>query len=616
MLEEALNTVNYPPGETALALLSFLRHELPAGGSAAEVRFCRLFPLICARVFGVLNEDLNEYELGGWLSRQNAWNTHLNANAQGGKPMHSTATSKLAHGLSHPSIRSSTSSSGSSSGASSNRYDMDPVVQLLSTTFKPNNSSMHPSMENTNVNNAFVTFLDAISTETILRPGVRFAFPVLAFTGNLQKALLNQLEMARYHHHAASSPMHSSSLFANSYPSHYNQTYDIDVQSNAAKLCHFLLGIHDNFSSAAISNEILQRLQNTSNQQQQHSAQSTQASSQSQQPQQSQHYPQSPGGNVIMGSPTPSYNNPDINQPVLNAASTVIMLSMLEYYFISFAKFPLCRQQLRQQTSQQPSRPQISQFNTQRMPSSTSSSSFGVGGVKTAAAARKPLAYGDQIYLHLLRSYYLRKYLSHSPNVRHHQSLDPNSEMFLRIMIDFWMEGEHNTPLPTNMALDRYYQSQRILKHNQRLAIPSLEAAYDLTIQPRAQYMLSHTYQSNPALVQLSIRCLVVHLVADPNLYYRTQDNLVYVKSTNLNEINNDPNNMDMDTVINAVGECCLTPQMSIVQPSFYNYVRVAFKYAPLHLADSAFFTALEAWLIWLEPWNVVIRKFLGSYSI
>jgi len=60
---------------------------------------------------------------------------------------------------------------------------------------------------------------------------------------------------------------------------------------------------------------------------------------------------------------------------------------------------------------------------------------------------------------------------------------------------------------------------------------------------------------------------------------------------------------------------CLLTPQMHMVQPSFYNYIRVVFKYAPLHLSDSAFFTALSAWLIWLEPWNVIIhRKFFFTF--
>ena len=33
------------PHETALALLSFLRDELPAGGTSAEKRFINLFPI-------------------------------------------------------------------------------------------------------------------------------------------------------------------------------------------------------------------------------------------------------------------------------------------------------------------------------------------------------------------------------------------------------------------------------------------------------------------------------------------------------------------------------------------------------------------------------------------
>jgi hypothetical protein len=45
------------PHDAALALLSFLRDELPAGGTVAERRFVGLFPLIVDRVFGEWNAD-------------------------------------------------------------------------------------------------------------------------------------------------------------------------------------------------------------------------------------------------------------------------------------------------------------------------------------------------------------------------------------------------------------------------------------------------------------------------------------------------------------------------------------------------------------------------------
>ena len=58
LLEEALagggtdGRGELSPHDAALALLSFLRDELPAGGTGAERRFVGHFPLIADRVFG------------------------------------------------------------------------------------------------------------------------------------------------------------------------------------------------------------------------------------------------------------------------------------------------------------------------------------------------------------------------------------------------------------------------------------------------------------------------------------------------------------------------------------------------------------------------------------
>eukprot|EP00957_Ditylum_brightwellii_P075684 5751962-Ditylum_brightwellii.AAC.1 len=92
MLEEALSSPSFPPAEAALALLSFFKYELPAGGTAAEKRFLRLFPLLCEIVFGKLSSSssssamavteverrlavLLRHEVGGWLSRSTKWSS-------------------------------------------------------------------------------------------------------------------------------------------------------------------------------------------------------------------------------------------------------------------------------------------------------------------------------------------------------------------------------------------------------------------------------------------------------------------------------------------------------------------------------------------------------------
>ena len=73
-MEEALTSPTYPPAEAALALLAFLRDELPLGGTAAEARFLRLFPLLVSRIVGELNASDNyRHEPGGWLGRRERW---------------------------------------------------------------------------------------------------------------------------------------------------------------------------------------------------------------------------------------------------------------------------------------------------------------------------------------------------------------------------------------------------------------------------------------------------------------------------------------------------------------------------------------------------------------
>ena len=65
-LEEALASPTYPPAEASLALLAFLRDELPLGGTAAEARLIRLFPLLVSRIVGGLNAaDGHRHEPGG-----------------------------------------------------------------------------------------------------------------------------------------------------------------------------------------------------------------------------------------------------------------------------------------------------------------------------------------------------------------------------------------------------------------------------------------------------------------------------------------------------------------------------------------------------------------------
>ena len=42
---------------------------------------------------------------------------------------------------------------------------------------------------------------------------------------------------------------------------------------------------------------------------------------------------------------------------------------------------------------------------------------------------------------------------------------------------------------------------------------------------------------------------------------------------------------------------------MSAIQVPLYNFIRAAFRSAPIHTSASSFFTAMDVWLAWLQPW-------------
>jgi len=119
-MEESLTSTKTFPADAALAVLFFLRQELPLGGAAAEARFIRLFPLLMDRIFGSLQLDTNtpaphiidkdalpfHHFGGGWMNRDR-WLTR------------STSLNKS----------SSTETASSSQGS---QHDTDPFVELLS----------------------------------------------------------------------------------------------------------------------------------------------------------------------------------------------------------------------------------------------------------------------------------------------------------------------------------------------------------------------------------------------------------------------------------------------------------------------------------------------------
>ena len=189
------NVNNHNPAETSLALLSFLQQELYYGGTAAEARFIRLFPLLIQRLFGILpnercyssrrsrriissrsrgkqqqlklqqqqqqqqqlqqqqHKQLNNVVLdqvcgskggcyyhdeGGWLSEIQRWDISC-------LPLSSSSSSgSIRSSSSSSTISSHSSSTGLGNNNNNNKLLMDPVVQLLSCGNDTKNTRMNP----------------------------------------------------------------------------------------------------------------------------------------------------------------------------------------------------------------------------------------------------------------------------------------------------------------------------------------------------------------------------------------------------------------------------------------------------------------------------------------
>lgn len=247
------------------------------------------------------------------------------------------------------------------------------------------------------------------------------------------------------------------------------------------------------------------------------------------------------------------------------------LMSLWEFYFFSFIRYPLVMAEIASLASKR---------SAQRPASFTS---------------LKP--YGEQIYHCVLRSY-LRWYLPHDFGERNMTSLartsiSSKSESFLRIMIAFWLEGNGSCVFPTtkdavkNLTLkgaDRSIGLDTSYDLSLLLPIPSSNPweSSQLSIPLKRQLFTPPSKQ-----VQTCIRRLVNHLICDPSVSIS--------------------NNGATDRFSELTWS--LPHNHSVIQQSLYNYIRTMLRHASVHNHDSAFFSALDLWLLWIEPYNVVHRK-------
>jgi len=499
MLEEALSSNTFPPADSALAMLSFVRYELPAGGANAEARFFRLFSLLCDRLFGVMSgaKDNYRHEVGGWLSRNMKW--------------------------SRPAPSSTRSPPGAIHAAATQGIDYDPVVQLLASVeaLKEQKDGQLP------------TLIEAISSESQHRPGIRYPFSLLALPKPTQQVILALVQSAMT-----------------------GKPLDPSLRENAVRLFGSLLLVNPRDQGSLKAYE---------------QQQSMLKGEQKRPLSISQGLSLSPRTSTVAKSPTDKEKSED---------SAKIMLSMLEFYLFSFIRYPL--------DAPLP----IASRSPQAPPPATPVSSPGVN--RGIPHYRKPtMPYGEQVYLHLFRGY-LKHFLplgtSQAPFLGYS---DPSrvSELFLRIAIEFWFEGNCVVP-PTQKAVEALQK---------RRSRPGAPAGTSLNATLAMSYDLVETkYDPLPIQVQRCLRSLVNHLVKNPVVPRASQEYSEVSRSRAATGGSGTSSQSDY---------WCLPPSNTILQLPFYNYVRVTLRYASVHVGKASFETAFDSWLVWLEPWNVEIRK-------
>ena len=534
MLEEVLSSSSADPADTARAFLQYLKYELPAGGPDAEYRFCqKLYPLLLCRIFGFLDTPENQYrhQVGGWLSRQARWNVvapRATSDSFTGGPFGAAAS----HGAIH---------------MTQGTLSMDPVIQLLSPpkADRARTGSLRARLV-TSPRQAAAgqqglapdqpTLISLLSIETHTRPVLQYEFPFCALPTTSQRVIMELIKSACTDGSAEGSCVEGTDNEISLYGS-LLQVKPVDQSEivELFKLAHF--GIQPTKA--------------------QHSAIFS---------------PRSWQGDLSPQLQPQQQTEQDLQLLIQKKASeTMLMLSGWEMYFFFSLRFPFAKP-LPQKSTAQPVR-----GHSLRSPSPGT----------IASTAREP--YGDTVYSQLFKLY-VDYYLPHGTIAADGEittAFHSNSELFVRLVADFWMNGQ-NLPLTNTQLAEQRRQRQYGRQSEESKTGQGLAAVFD-------NVQLSTLYVAYPSLVDRGLRYLVTHVCSDPLLEQRMS---VLAKS-----------GMDPKTVheIQALGmQWILSPQMLLLQLPIFNCIRAALRYAPLTGPTSPFVSAVELWLTWIEPWNYV----------
>lgn len=553
MIEQALKSKDSSPSETSRALISFFAQEFPLGGTASEHRFVQqIFPILIQRLFGPLSAqscliskhgELGQEEIDGmesaWFMQSRQWRTTVNSvgSNKSYSPYVHTGPPKL---------------------------DSDPVVQLLSPPSDfihiPSKGSVSSSQD---VASRPLSFFQVITEDTAELPldivkSAQYPIQFCDLSFHFQQALLLSL-------------LKDSNL-GNDIMGPDKVT---SSGSNARNLVE-LLSVPISSQKDLVSNLklILQQIYSSSH----HQYSGVTLSSLS-----------SPSRNLSM---IDSMLSPRTGSGVAIDIHSLeehshIQFSLLEYYAFMFARCPFVMGEI---------------TNIGKLASSSAKSTTSAGAYGYRPSSHRVVSYGEKVYLHILKDY-LQWFFPHNfEKTTVQESFDTKkSEMFLRIMIEFWLE-RHKYATTKDALENTSTEDSNSVDQGKY----GLEDSFDLAeLLPVGQHWNMNTttltrqpYVASCRQVYKSIRILVDHLVCDPDI------------RKNCQRKNSGAQSMQGQTLYDSnISGWPLPPFQTIIQPSLYNYIRTGLRYGPIHVTNSSFYQAMDLWLLWIEPWNVTHRK-------
>lgn len=567
MLEEALRNELHNPSETAAAMLNFIQFELPAGGVAAEVRFLKnLFGPLCDRIFGELlgAQDHYRHKDGGWLSTPTRWSrgSTNSSMSSSGAPASALPAEPIGQQIAAKAGLLSTKQP----------WESDPVVELLGTrdylyrrasrmvglTSSSSSFSKHVSSQQ-QLPPTLMETMSSSSNEMESRPNFSFSFPFHALPEAMQESWLALLTVSRGAVPLSDVPVSDNAV----------QLLTVVLRKRPDEQRDLIVYYHHHHHKMALQRDPRTNIAAVP-------------------------LRHSPPRSSFVTSPLQAKPNPfafSTNhppQPTLSSlgneeeATPQVALDLLEYYLVLFLRYPLAA------------------------PTKKPSETTPRNRVVHSLSSKEP--FGETIYRYLFECY-LHHFLPYEDEQRDDMSSSSrsidwdrsrtttttrgggSSELFFRLILALWLESQH-VVLTTDNVLELIQERRaRAGWRDPATAAATPPAAPSaLTFDLSASYdLVQAKYTPPPRLISQCLGTLIEHLILDPQVA-----SLVCTNAT--------PTLGGGGT--DASRRWCLTTAMTALQQPLFNYLRITFRHASLHATNSPFYTALDAWLLWLEPWN------------